>query len=144
MSEEFKAIETQEAFDAAIKARLERNTRSVTEEVTKKFEGWVSPDDAKKSAEQIAALQGQVTELTAKSTAAELDALRSRIAHETGLPFELAGRLTGATEEELRKDAETLAAFTKAAAPQPHRANPETPKISGVEAAFFKRNPGLK
>ena len=143
MSEEFKAIETQEAFDAAIKSRLERNTRSVTEEVTKKFEGWISPDDAKKSAEQIAALTQQVTELTAKSTAAELDALRSRIAHETGLPFELTARLNGDNEEALRKDAETLAAFAKPAA-QPHRANPETPEVSGVEAAFFKRNPGLK
>ena len=31
MSEEFKTIETQEALDAIIKERLERNTRSVTD-----------------------------------------------------------------------------------------------------------------
>ena len=53
MSEEFKAIETQEAFDAAIKARLERNTRTVTEEVTKKYEGYISPDEAKKTTETM-------------------------------------------------------------------------------------------
>ena len=33
MSTEFKAIETQEDFDAAIKARLDRNTKTVTDEV---------------------------------------------------------------------------------------------------------------
>ena len=31
MSEEFKIIDTQEAFDSAIKSRLERNTKTVTE-----------------------------------------------------------------------------------------------------------------
>lgn len=45
MPEEFKPIETQEAFDAAIRSRLERNTRTVTEEVTKKYEGYLSPDE---------------------------------------------------------------------------------------------------
>ena len=34
MSEEFKTIETQEALDAIIKSRLERNTKSVTDSVT--------------------------------------------------------------------------------------------------------------
>jgi hypothetical protein len=43
MSEEFKIIDTQEAFDAAIKARLERNTRSVTEEVTKSMKDGFLP-----------------------------------------------------------------------------------------------------
>ena len=79
MSEEFKVIDTQEAFDAAIKARLERNTKSVTEEVTKKFEGWLSPDEAKKTADQIASLtkeietgKATIADLTAKNTAYEI------------------------------------------------------------------------
>ena len=40
---DFTAIETQEEFDNAIKDRIERNTRSVTAEVEKKFEGFISP-----------------------------------------------------------------------------------------------------
>lgn len=155
MSEEFKAIETQEAFDAAIKARIERNTRSVTDsvtaEITKKYEGWISPEDAKKSADRIAELtqqvetaNGQITELTAKNQAAALDALRTRIAHESGLPYELAARLSGTTEEELKKDAETLAALV-AGKHQPHRFDSERGGgLSGVEAAFYAKNPGLK
>jgi hypothetical protein len=97
MSEEFKAIETQEAFDAAIKARLERNTRSVTEEVTKKFEGYISPDDAKKSTDRITALEKEladgkatIADLTAKNSAYEISSVKMKIAREAGLPAELA------------------------------------------------------
>ena len=52
MSEESKVIDTQEAFDSAIKSRLERNTKTVTEEVTKKFEGYLSPEDFSKKTEK--------------------------------------------------------------------------------------------
>ena len=64
---EFKPIETQEAFDAAIKDRLERAKKTVTDEVKKQYEGWISPDDAKKSADRITELTQQVTDLTAKN-----------------------------------------------------------------------------
>lgn len=151
MAEEFKAIETQEALDAIIKDRLARNTRTVTDEVTKKFEGYVSPADAKKSADQItqltakvAELNQQITDLTAKNTAAELGALRQKVAHETGLPFELADRLSGSTEEEIRKDAEVFAKF---AAPKPQPSpdySPETPVGTSANAAFLALANDLK
>ena len=151
MSEEFKAIETQEALDAIIRDRLARNTRSVTDEVTKKYEGWISPEDAKKSADQIEALTGKLTEseakiaeLTAKTSAYEISSVKMKIAQETGLPLELADRLTGSTEEELRKDAEALVKFTKPQHQQ-HRFNQEHGEnISGVEQAFFAKNPSLR
>lgn len=37
--------------------------------------------------------------------------LKGRIAHEFNLPFELAGRLSGETEEELKEDAKSLSSF---------------------------------
>ena len=151
MAEEFKAIETQEALDAVIKDRLARNTRTVTDEVTKKFEGWISPDDAKKSADQItqltakvAELTQQITDLTAKNTAAELGALRTRIAHETGLPFELADRLNGSTEEEIRKDAEVFAKFTAPKEQPSPDYSPETPVGASANAAFLALANDLK
>ena len=151
MSEEFKAIETQEAFDAAIKARLERNTRSVTDEVTKKFEGWVSPEDAKKSAAQIEALNGKlkesearIAELTAQASAYEISSVKMKIAQETGLPLALAERLTGTTEEELRKDAEALVKFTKPQHQQHHFSQEHGEGISGLEQAFYAKNPTLR
>lgn len=150
MSEEFKPIETQEAFDAAIKSRIERAKQSAAEEAKKAFSGWISPDDAKKSADQIAALTGQlsdrdkqIAELTAKVSASDAVSLRMKIAMEAGLPAALADRLTGDTEDAIRKDAELLASFTKGSGahrPDPERSEP----VSGVEQAFFAKNPNLK
>ena len=56
---EFEAITTQEAFDNAIKARLDRNTDTVK----KQFEGYISPDDFKT---KTADLNGKITDLTGK------------------------------------------------------------------------------
>lgn len=151
MSEEFKVIETQEAFDAAIKARLERNTRSVTEEVTKKFEGYISPEDAKKSADKITALEKEladgkatIADLTAKNSAYEINSVKMKIAREAGLSAELAERLNGSTEEELKKDAEALVALVKPAHQPRPRSTEGTSNLSGVEEAFYKKNPELK
>ena len=121
MANEFKAIETQEDFDAAIKARLDRNTKTVTDEVKKSYEGYISPDEAKKLTEQVDTLTKQLTEkdtsiadLTAKNKAYETASVKARIAHEKGLPFELADRLSGETEEDIAADAESLAQFVSA------------------------------
>lgn len=133
---EFKIIDTQEAFDAAIKERLERQKKTVTEEVRKQYEGWISPEEAGKSAERITGLEKQVADLTAKNTAAELGALRTRIAHETGLPFELAGRLVGDDEKSLREDAAALARLTAPETKSSPNYSPEPPVGASREAAF--------
>lgn len=118
----FEPIETQEAFDAAIKSRIERNTKSVTDEVTKKYEGYISPEDANR---QTAELNKQIKDLTAKlgerdSSIADLAAknkayetasVKTRIAREYNIPYELADRLSGETEDDIKKDAEKLSAF---------------------------------
>ena len=108
---DFKPIETQEAFDAAVA------------DVKKQYEGWLSPEDysAKTAdlAKQLEANKTTIADLTAKAKAYESGALKMRIAHENGIPYELAGKLSGDTEEELKKDAETLAKFVKNQQPQP-------------------------
>lgn len=108
---DFKPIETQEAFDAAVA------------DVKKQYEGWLSPEDysTKTSdlAKQLEASKTTIADLTAKAKAYESGALKMRIAHENGIPYELAGKLSGDTEEEIKKDAETLAKFVKNQQPQP-------------------------
>lgn len=125
---DFKAIETQEEFDAAIKARLDRNTKTVTDEVKKSYEGYLSPDEAKKLTEQVDSLTAQteglrqalteketaITDLTAKNKAYETASVKARIAHEKGLPYELAERLSGETEQDISADADKLAQFVSA------------------------------
>lgn len=118
----FEPIETQEAFDAAIKSRIERNTKTVTEEVTKKYEGYISPEDASKQTAELnkqikdlTAKLGErdssIADLTAKNKAYETASVKTRIAREYNIPYELADRLSGDTEDDIKKDAEKLSAF---------------------------------
>lgn len=119
---DFKTIETQEELDNIIKSRLERQAKTVTEEVTKKFEGYISPDEyAIKSAEldskineltsALAERDNSIAELTAKATAYERNSVKTRIANEFNIPLEFADRLTGENEEELKADAEKISKF---------------------------------
>ena len=118
----FEPIETQEAFDAAIKSRIERNTKTVTEEVTKKYEGYISPEDASKQTAELnkqikdlTAKLGErdssIADLTAKNKAYETASVKTRVAREYNIPYELADRLSGDTEDDIKKDAEKLSAF---------------------------------
>lgn len=154
MPEEFKAIETQEAFDAAIKSRLERNTRTVTEEVTKKYEGYMSPDDVAKNNEsytqQIAKLNEKlkgnettIADLTAKNKAYEINSEKMRIANEVGIPFELADKLSGETAEEIKADAEKLAKYTHRGQPTPSY-NGEKPPADVKKTAYMDMLSDLK
>ena len=122
MSEEFKAIETQEQLDSIIKDRLQRNDRSWSE----KYSGYLSPDEVasktKELEDQISQLGNSLNAATEKTKtdaatikgleekvkSYETASVKSRIAHELGIPYELANRLNGETEEDIRKDAESL------------------------------------
>lgn len=149
MSEEFKMIETQEQLDKIIKDRLERSEKKYQE----KYSGYLSPDEvtkktgelekqiaeygkslndasekAKVDAENIASLQAKIKEY-------ETASVKSRIAHEVGIPYELANKLSGETEEDIRKDAESLKPFVAQKTVAPLR-NPEA-KSEGSTAQKF-------
>ena len=151
MAEDFKVIETQEDFDKAIKERLARKEKEVSET----FKEYVSPDkvaslkeeyekklaEANKKLDEVAdklkSHDSIVSELTERATKAETSLMKSRIAHESGVPIELAERLVGSTEDELKKDAETLAAFMKPTSAPPARTT-ETPKANTSDAAMMQ------
>lgn len=139
---EFKVIETQEALDAVIKDRIDRAKKSAADETAKKYEGWISPDDAKKHTDQITALtdklkesETKIADLTAKNSAYEIASVKTKIAHEVGLPYELADRLSGTTEEEIRKDADALSKFAMHPQATPSF-SAETPPGANTDAAY--------
>ena len=150
---EFKAITTQEEFDNAIKERLDRQAKKTAEEVKKSFEGWLSPDDVKKATadleKKLAEKDGKLAEgkaaldkLTAEKKALELDRAREAAARDAGLPFELAGRLSGSTADELKTDAEALAKFVSAKQSEPYvqplfSAGQPQPAASASDAAYM-------
>ena len=135
---DFKPIETQEQFDAMIKGRLEQAERSFIEKYGKTDE---LKTQLEASAGQIAELTQRLEEannqiesskaemegLNAKVLKYETDSVKTRVAHEEGLPFEMAGRLTGDNEEAIRADAKSLAKMIKANTSTPPAFKSELP-----------------
>lgn len=124
---DFKVIETQEDFDKAIKSRLAQKDRELEE----RFKDYLSPQDAeamkadykkqldeanknlKDVQDKLKTFDTTVSELTKRAEVAETSLLKTKIANEKKLPLELAERLVGANEEELKADAEKLSGILK-------------------------------
>ena len=120
MSEEFKAITTQEEFDRAIQDRLNRQKESIE----KQYADYAELKDRNTELEtEIGALKTtlsetsgktesydkDIAELNAKIAGYETASTRTKIALQYGIPYELAGRLVGDDEESMTADAKKLA-----------------------------------
>jgi len=126
MDEKFRQIGSQEELDKLVAAAVG--------EAVKKYEGWISPEEHQK----------QLDAVTAEKKSFEIKCLKLNAAISTGLPVELAGKISGDTEEAILKDAEAFAALTVKAAQQVRHFSPEGGVMSGVEKAFYDKNPELK
>lgn len=84
-----------------------------------------------------------VAELTGKVKSYETASLKARIAHELGIPYELAGRLTGEDEKTLREDAESLSKLIAVKPMAPPLKSTE-PQVEGKDAEYKKLLSGLK
>lgn len=129
---EFTPINSQEEFDAMIKSRLERERSTVSKAYEEKLAGYADYDDlktsieslknekaswevsARETADKIKGLNDQLAEANSKIRGYELEQLRTNAAVEAGIPIELRTRLTGETEEEIKRDAVSLAEIFKA------------------------------
>lgn len=117
---EFKPITTQEEFDAAIKARLSREKekyadydqiKSLVEDLKKENVDLKSTIEANHQSKEDA--DKQLEEMQNQIAGYETASLRTRVALQHGLPYDLADRLQGTDEESLKADAERLAGFMK-------------------------------
>lgn len=119
---DFKVIESQEQFDEAIKDRLLREREKFSASL-KDLERLKDENKAlnEELAEAKKAIKGegelrsqydkQIEDLTGKVKGFELSQLKTRVALEEGLPFELAERLAGDDEDSVRKDAKAMCSF---------------------------------
>ena len=120
---EFKTIETQEELDAIIGERLKREKKSIekqyegflspeqvaekykdylsAEEINKKYKDYVSPEEMRKQLDE--------KDLTIKGY--EMSSVKIKTALKNNLPYELAERLKGDTEEAIQADAEAMVAL---------------------------------
>ena len=142
----FKTIETQEQLDAIISERLSR--------AKEKYENYTSPEDVQKLKEtydkQINELnasmtaqsdkyknfENQLAERDSKLKAYETASVKTRIAHEVGLPYEMSTRLSGETEEEIRADAKSLVSLIGKRAPVAPLADHDEPAGSDEDATY--------
>lgn len=167
--EETKVIEektfTQDEVNALVKDRLDRAEKKWKE----KYSNYYSEDDlnakteeykktinelgnslndannkATADADEILKRDQTIADLEAKAKKYETDSAKTRIALEVGIPYELANKLSGNTEEEIRKDAETMLPFVTKVVGMPTRNTEASPEIDGVTAAFLKKNPNIK
>ena len=72
----------------------------------------------------------------------KLKNLKTSIAVEAGIPLELAGRLSGETEDELKADAETLAGFVNKKQPLPLK--PTEPTVDDKDAGLKQMLKNMK
>ncbi len=117
---DFTPINTQEEFDAAIGDRLKRERETVSkkygdyEDLKKRVadqEAQISTltKERDDNAKKYAGYDKSLSELQTQVKAHETNSVKMRIARETGLPAELAERLSGKDEADMRADAESLA-----------------------------------
>lgn len=146
---EFKAIETQEELNRIIGERIQRvkdqekakyADYDALKEKAEKYDAAVADYETqlKDLNEKVAGHDQTVAELTAKAAKAETELLKTRIANESGIPYELAGRITGETEEDLRKDAEAFAKFVAPRQPAPPLSSREPSQQVSPESAQYQ------
>lgn len=121
---DFKAIETQEQLDAIIGERIRRAESKAAEkyadydsikhqndELTAQIADLTKQIKAKDEA--ISGNKEIVDNLNAKIKDYETRSVKTRIAHEVGLPYQLADKLSGEDEDAIREDAKKMASFIK-------------------------------
>lgn len=127
---DFEPITTKEALDEILKAK--------EQEISARFEGYVSPEEYKKQTDAVA-------DLTAKNKAYELSALKSKIARETGIPHDLSQRLSGETEKDIRADAKAFAASLSARKPAPLKSeDSKNDSTNAADSALLEMLSGME
>ena len=141
---EFKVIETQEQLNAIIKARLDREKEKYAD--YDKLSEKIKNLETENSNLKQTISDKETSESTTVSKIAELEkdvttwkqkSLKQQIAMKNGLPFDLADRLQGDSEESLNEDAERLASLVSVKNyTQPLADKEPNLEINSVDAAW--------
>jgi len=78
---------------------------------------------------------GSIEDLKKEIESHKLDKLKTNIAIQANIPLELAGRLSGETEEDIKADAEKIAEFVNKKQPLPLK-HTEPSKVDAEESAY--------
>lgn len=152
---DFTPITSQDQLDQILGERLKRERESTAkkyadyEDLKKRsaeYEAQINTlnksldDAAKKAADH----EKTVGELQAKISAYETNSVKMRIAREMGVPYELAGRLSGDSEDAIREDAKTLSQYVSKTHSAPPLRDSETGSGEGSDSIYRQVLKGLK
>lgn len=143
---EFKAITTQEELDIVIKDRLARQKETIEsqyqdyEEIKREKEELekqlgILNTSIKETNEKYANYDTELSALNAKLKDYETSTMKTKVALQYGIPYDLASRLVGDDEETIIKDAEKLASLVKQKDPIPPLKTTES-QVSGKNGAY--------
>lgn len=135
MAETFTPITTQEAFDAAISDRLKREKEKYTEYTSPKDLEKIKADYDKQIADLNKSMEDQakkyadydknIADRDAKIKGYETASVKTRIAHELGLPYGAADYLKGEDEKTIKESAEAFKKLVGNRRATPPEHNPE-------------------
>ena len=131
----FEPITSQEQLNRVIGARIRKAKESAEEKYsdygTLKEKAEKYDKDIGDLRKTISTLKDEKSGLEDRINAYETASIKARIAREEGLPYELADRITGKDEEEMRADAQNLRKYmTPAARTAPPLRSTETENIN--------------
>lgn len=147
--DEFKIIETQEELDKIIAERLKRERTKVENQYTEKIAGLETKvseletenADIKSSLRKLSEKDSEIEQLQGRIKGYEKSDLQRKVAIENKIPYSLAGRIQGDTEEEMIEDAKSLSKYFEKQEVVPPLKNPEINK--GHSGAYQKLLQGL-
>lgn len=129
----FEPITTQEALDSVISERLKREREKIESkysdysDLKNKITDYEKQfADFNKQLETLGAKEKEIESLKATNLKFETDSLKTRLAHEAGLPYGSTKYLSGNTEDEIKDSIKDFSAFVKTSTPpSAPLANPE-------------------
>ena len=128
----FEPITTQEEFDSAISERLKREREKVKSEFADYNDLKTKVADYEKQFadfnKQLEALGEKDKEIEAQKATIqkfETDSIKTRLAHEAGLPYGSTKYISGNTEDEIKKSIDDFKSFVTTQVPVAPLANPE-------------------
>lgn len=146
---EFKVIETQEELDKIIAERLKRERSKVEDEYKEKINTYETQiqelksenAEAKANLEKASEKDSEIEKLQGRIKGYEKSELQRKIALENKIPYNLAGRIQGETEEEMLEDAKNFSKYFEKKEVVPPLKNPEINK--GRSGAYKELLEGL-
>lgn len=144
----FKVIETQEAFDEALKERLSRERETIRKQYDEEYAPFKETAESltkenaelKTTIEEANKSKGEINEklkkLESNLKSYEISSMKTKIALQNGIPYDMASRLMGEDEASITEDAKKLSELINIGKPTPPLKNTES-HVDGENQSYI-------